>query len=63
MDFDVMSIEFPDGLDMECEKNTRGRMAPGFGLISGNDGVPITDMGKDACRTAPEGRSGAQFQE
>lgn len=58
-----MSIELPGQLDMECEKNTRGRMAPGFGLISGNDGVPITEIGKDACRPALEGRSEAQFQE
>lgn len=56
-----MSIELPGELEMECE--TRGRMAPGFGLISGNDGVPVTERGKDACRPALEGRSGAQFQE
>lgn len=33
------------------------------GLISENDGVPITEMGKDARRPALECRSGAQFQQ
>lgn len=57
MDFEVMSPEFPDGLDMECEKNTQEESR----VISRKDGMPLTEMGEDAWRPVLECRPGAQF--